>query len=270
MPLPLPLVQPAPEPVPRGTTRAPLQAITQPPVEPERVHHSDDENQPRRRKVPKPNNTTTSAFFSVGDASSLSSNPAQDAEVKRILALSPPREGPIIINSDSEDDLPSPSSLISSQRAALGNNSNRNAKPRAGSPLKESSKIQTEEEEDLFPPSEDSFWKELDEAEIARIENDALNGKFGSMRTPSQDPNLSMPSMSRAASSSEPRAQSAGPSQPRAGSSSSGNHTVSSEVITIEDDDEDDKENVPAPTRHVRRRTARQMSTDHEIIDISD
>jgi RecQ-mediated genome instability protein 1 len=43
------------------------------------------------------------------------------------------------------------------------------------------------------------------------------------------------------------------------------------DVITIEDDDEDDKENVPAPKRHVKRRMVRQISTaPSDVIDISD
>ena len=41
------------------------------------------------------------------------------------------------------------------------------------------------------------------------------------------------------------------------------------EVIDI-DDDEDDKENVPAPTRHVRRRVAPTVTTTGPVIEISD
>jgi len=45
----------------------------------------------------------------------------------------------------------------------------------------------------------------------------------------------------------------------------------SPDIIVIEDDEEDDKENVPVRTRHVRRRTGRSPVTiDDDVIDISE
>ncbi|KAI0367763.1 hypothetical protein BV20DRAFT_537213 [Pilatotrama ljubarskyi] len=63
---------------------------------------------------------------------------------------------------------------------------------------------------------------------------------------------------------------------PRAGSAAAGPGTSSSgsgadvpmDVIDISDDDVEDKENVPVPTRHVRRRVA--LPVDADVIELSD
>ncbi|KAJ7227301.1 hypothetical protein GGX14DRAFT_629307 [Mycena pura] len=66
-------------------------------------------------------------------------------------------------------------------------------------------------------------------------------------------------------------AQSITPAVPRTGQDTSGRQFTDPEVITIDDDEEmEDKENLPMPQRHVRRRVLGERKAPGEVIDISD
>ncbi|KAH7877187.1 uncharacterized protein C8R40DRAFT_62115 [Lentinula edodes] len=248
-------------PVPNtGNVRSPLREIS-PPPSPTLVGsahpHSDDEDQPRRRRIPNAsastanrgntlphNDVISSALFkeTVPNRASSSIN-----AVRQALPLSPAVRGPIVIDSDDEDENTTWESRNRPMRPipARARSSTSSAKPPSPSAGKGKEKAtESDYDDDMFEELPSSFYDEIDKVELA----------------------VGMKSLSTASVVST-----------STGRGSTTDHSASfsvvhSEVITVEDDDEDDKENVPAPTRHVRQRRGVppiMVATD-DILELSD
>jgi len=264
--------------------RPPFREISEPPsppvAGPSGTFHDDDEGQPRRRKVPNraqrspspepPPRTTDNAgsrsrYFASGSGSQSRTHDPLDAITHERL-FSPHRQPPIVIpDSDEEDELqnaPSNTLAISGKVRAISGTV-------IPSPRTHSSE---------FDFGDDNFEDAAFLEEVSRVEREALAG--GATTTQVTDTNAtlvettwgssstvlpSLPSASRPASGSN----SSLTSNTRAGGTAT--DRVDFGVITIDDTEEDDKENVPVPTRHVRRRTARSVPTSQQdVIELSD
>ncbi|EKM58284.1 uncharacterized protein PHACADRAFT_193408 [Phanerochaete carnosa HHB-10118-sp] len=259
----LPIAQPVPAPLAHASDnnsstraarpsasggRAPLQQIGEPklPVAGPSNSHADDEEQPRRRKVParspspaRKDRPVVSRYFASG------SGAAKDKakELASELQLSPHRQPALFLpESDEEHE----SVAKSSHPASKANKDTDWKVTLAGGD----------------DSSEYDFDLGVDEGEMLaaldKVEKE--QGRRGSSVTASSAAAPS--SSSRIATSSGSRI------------ATSGRAVQDTEIIEI-DDDEGEKENVLAPTRHVRRRTAFQRSSqvvinDDDIIELSD
>ncbi|KAJ4477247.1 hypothetical protein J3R30DRAFT_3483716 [Lentinula aciculospora] len=223
--------------------------------------HSDDEDQPRRRRVPNSSASITTA--STGNAashnpvisSSLFNDTVSDRRasssvkaVHRALPLSPAVREPTIIESDDEGENVSweiktrPIKPIPA-RARPSTSSTRRPFPPGGKGKGKAT--ESDYDDDMFEELPSSFYDEIDKVELA----------------------VGMKSLST--SSTLPVAT-IGPSSNSMSNPPASFSVVHSEVITVEDDDEDDKENVPAPTRHVRQRRGVTMNAPDDILELSD
>ncbi|KAJ3907915.1 hypothetical protein F5879DRAFT_986090 [Lentinula edodes] len=249
-------------PVPNtGNVRSPLREIS-PPPSPTLVGsahpHSDDEDQPRRRRIPNASASTANRGNTLPHNDVISSAlfketvPNQRASssinaVRQALPLSPAVRGPIVIESDDEEENTTWESRNRPMRPipARARSSTSSAKPPSPSAGKGKEKAtESDYDDDMFEELPSSFYDEIDKVELA----------------------VGMKSLSTASVVST-----------STGRGSTTDHSASfsvvhSEVITVEDDDEDDKENVPAPTRHVRQRRGVppiMVATD-DILELSD
>ncbi|KAJ3851578.1 hypothetical protein EV368DRAFT_42845 [Lentinula lateritia] len=251
-------VVPAPN---TGNVRSPLREIS-PPPSPTLVGsahpHSDDEDQPRRRRIPNASASTASRGNPLPHNNAISSSlfkqtvPNQIVSssinaVRQALPLSPAVREPTVIGSDDEDEN---TTWVSRNRPirpipARARSSTSSAKPPSPSAGKGKEKAtESDYDDDLFEELPSSFYDEIDKVELA----------------------VGMKSLSTASVVST-----------STGRGSTTDHSasfsvVNSEVITVDDDDEDDKENVPAPTRHVRQRRGVppiMLATD-DILELSD
>lgn len=243
----------------------------------------DETDLPRKRRVPNPtpqplasssassSNTLVASRFFAGP-SSLTAGTATSSPMPRIArVLSPVRGDPIDITDSSTEDARLAVALPARSSTAAGKQS-------AKSPTLRS-KISFED----FEFDDDDAELDADFlAAVAKVEKEALlthtvaqvvsnaqprphsrpldpeGNKGRRMRTPVTGPSSSSASASVPSSSSRVRAPAATQPKPR----------VVHDVIAIEDDEEDDKENVPVPKRRVRRRVS--VVPDTEVIDLSD
>lgn len=222
--------------------RAPLQQIDEPesPVAGPSNSRADDEEQPRRRKVPARNPSPAREDGPVVSRYFASGSRAAKDKAKELaseLQLSPHRQPALFLpESDGEHD----SVTKSPHRAPKANESK--------APDWRMTLAGGDES------SEYDFDVGVDEGEmLAALDKvEKVQGQRGSSVTAS----------SAAAPSSSSRI------------ATSGRVVQDTDIIEI-DDDEGEKENMPAPTRHVRRRTAIQRSSqvvinDDDIIELSD
>ncbi|KAI0342854.1 hypothetical protein BDW22DRAFT_1394854 [Trametopsis cervina] len=270
---------PPPPVVQRALPRSPLQEVARPPepsaAGPSHMLHSDDIELPRRRKLPtKPrepspeaslHSSVQSRYFSAGNEK----GKHRGVELSRELRLSPHRQGPVVVP-DSEEDEPSPPRKPPVFRgkdapplvvhrdtdAAASGNTKVNADSSASS--------------DFEFEFNDEFLSQLDKVEQEAIAATATTAVAGSSRTRDAS---SVASTATLASSSRPAAVvSSRPPQSR-NPSAQPQPLVDLGIIDIDDDEADEKENVPVPTRHVRRRLGHPIASQaapEEIIEISD
>ncbi|KAJ7285100.1 hypothetical protein C8J57DRAFT_1709377 [Mycena rebaudengoi] len=263
-PAPAPAQQPAPPaprqqaapaqpppPPPPDNMRSPLREISPPPsptLPVESHHHSDDEDQPRRRRIPNPP-PASALSSSSGPASSStlvsttssyfpSAAPAPQLGAFRLSPLA--RGAPIDIDSDSDDEgeNAAPRPMIPLRGA------NKNKSAVAPAPRPHQPKVEE-------PPSDDF--------DVFDLDADMLNPAFVEELERAER---------RAGANPNPNNNNNQDNGAASGSSAT-MHVDEDEnpVITIDDDEEmEDKENVPAPQRHVRRR----VFGGGDVIDISD
>ncbi|KAJ3893272.1 hypothetical protein GG344DRAFT_75154 [Lentinula edodes] len=255
-------ILPAPQAPNTGNVRSPLREIS-PPPSPTLVGsahpHSDDEDQPRRRRIPNASASAASRVNSLPHNNNVISSslfketvPNQRASssinaVRQALPLSPAVREPTVIESDDEDENATWESRNRPIRPipARARSSTSSAKPPSPSAGKGKEKAtESDYDDDMFEELPSSFYDEIDKVELA----------------------VGMKSLSTAS------VVSTGTGRGSATDHSASFSVVHSEVITVEDDDEDDKENVPAPTRHVRQRRGVppiMIATD-DILELSD
>ncbi|KAJ6513139.1 hypothetical protein C8R45DRAFT_335577 [Mycena sanguinolenta] len=237
-PAPNPPNPPPNPPPPVQEIRSPLREISPPPsptLPVESHHHSDDEGQPRRRRVPGPP-STVSPSSTLATSSYFPSSGETGPAPRRGnmgLVLSPARAGPIEIDSSSDEN-DAPKAPV--KRPMVGLRSTRKkTTPPAPSPPKDN------------PPSDDYDvdLMEMDDAFLEELQK-AEDAQYKTQTQASMVP-------------------------PRPSLAAGGTRQVDADtVITIDDDDEmEDKENVPAPQRHVRRRVFGETRSLGEVIDIS-
>lgn len=263
-PAPAPVRAPAPAPAPAAPApantsntraarppppkeRTPLRQIDEkePPAAGPSHARADDVDQPRRRKVPaRPasppagaSSPGVSRYFASG-AGSTAKDRARD--LPGALRLSPHRQTPLFLP-ESDDD----------------------GRPAAG-PSRQASKAKAKAKE-----SEDVGWQRT------------LAGGDGGSSDYDVDLDVDFDEMVKAVDMAEKehgqRGSSITASSGAAVSSSSAPAAAprplvqERSIIEIEDDEEE-KENVPAPTRHVRQRTATQrpVNVDDDVIELSD
>ncbi|CDO73719.1 hypothetical protein BN946_scf185015.g47 [Trametes cinnabarina] len=298
---PTPLRRVPRSPQPASPARSALRDITPPPdaaggagpsgslrAPPER-EHNDDAGQPRRRKRPSragrspsreppPREAAlqSSRYFSKDPSTSSNhhangqangfANGGIDEDVgrvridsgdanamhdlKRAIGLSPPRAPPVEVP-DSDDE----AFFTLGVRSA---SSKGKEKQRAELSFGEAGSEDYPFDFDV----DDSFLEQVSRAEKEAYSSQS-NGKL----------QLHAPAATKTQVKPEPRSQSASRAlngaKSRTGSVLSSGRDVPMEVIDISDDEiEVDKENVPAPTRHVRRRVA--SVEQEEVIELSD
>lgn len=288
-----------PSPPPSGQRqppRSPLQVIEDPP-EPRaagssRTLYADDEEQPRRRKVPAsrqspspppaPRQPIQSRYFAAPDISGKGKGRAVD--LSRDFRLSPHRQRPVVVP-DSDDEYTAPARKVPTFR---GNT----APPVVVHPDPEDDI--NGETGNISPKSSSDFDYEFDfndaelHATLDKVEQEALASSDSATLVATSAPSgsgnraVSLPTTSLKVTSSRRTVVATGAQAPttyravsrgRSGTPARTQATVHIGVVTVDDDDSDEKENIPAPTRHVRRRMdlpiASQVRPD-DIIEISD
>ncbi|OBZ72231.1 RecQ-mediated genome instability protein 1 [Grifola frondosa] len=254
--------------LPAALVRSPLRDISPPPsppaAGPSGTSHDDDEGQPRRRKVPNrlgrtpspeppPRNRRQQPVHSHYFAGSTTSNAAAVLAGENLF--SPHRQAPIfVLDSDEEDGgVPAPGTTV------IGSGKQKDKQPEADT------------------SSEYAFESDLGDEileQADRLEREALQC------TQATDATLVETTKTQGTAESTAGLSSSRGSGSRAGLSSSStgesrNARAAATVIDVDEDvisisgDEDDKENVPAPTRHVRRRM-RAIIDESDIMEISD
>ncbi|KAF5391623.1 hypothetical protein D9757_002401 [Collybiopsis confluens] len=230
-----------PEPEDSENSRSPLRDISPPPSPTlaNRIHpHSDDEDQPRRRRIPAISSPVSSSTLYNGAGVSGFARDARDAG-----DASAHDSGFLPVESDDE----------AGENRQVGTRAIKPMPARArtstssiGLPAHDKGKAKVPESDfdDMFNDLPSSFWEKADQIVIEEVTK--------SLPSP--------PAALPTDTSSTDALESLGASY----------HVANAEVITIEDDEEDDKENVPVPTRHVRRRTAGRPVIQGEVIDLSD
>lgn len=215
------------------------------------VHpHSDDEDQPRRRRIPNSSAPVASGSSNTVAASSFfnDTNPGQEAAgsvLRQALRLSPVRS-PTIIESDDDDEWEVENRPIKPipSRARPSTSSVDQSLSGKGKGV-ESPKADSDYGDDYYDDLPSSILENMDQ--LVGVE-----GGMSSMST----------------------ASSAGPAQNSSVAESatrSATYSVVRSPIIIEDNEEDDKENVAVPTRHVRQRTAgRAIVVDEDVMELTD
>ncbi|KAL6307428.1 hypothetical protein BKA93DRAFT_768219 [Sparassis latifolia] len=275
--------------------RSPFRELSEPPspiAGPSRPSYDDDEGQPRRRKVPSragrspspappPRNRheTQSHYFTSasGSGAGSSSSKGRNAEIlARERLFSPHRQPPVVVP-DSDDEEPAPSATAV---AGLG-------------PSHQPPSPRTASSDDLFDEmyADPALFEQLDRVEREAMATQTTSTTAARTATAraigaaSTGPSSISASGSGSGPSGSSSAVESGLSGVGTGSNSSGSNRgggadagetertavdrVNLDIVTI-DSDEDDKENVPVPTRHVRRRTARMAVTRGDVIELSD
>ncbi|KAF8206307.1 hypothetical protein K438DRAFT_2014054 [Mycena galopus ATCC 62051] len=224
---------PPPPPPPVQEIRSPLREISPPPSPtlPVEAHqHSDDEDQPRRRRVPGPPPSTGSSSSTLVTSSYFSSSGnAGPAPRRGNMGLVLSPARAGPIEIDSTDD-ENDVPKAPVKRPMVGLKSARKVTPPAPSPPKDN------------PPSDDyGDMMDMDDGFFAELDK------------------------------VEAKAQQTTPAPSGPSLAASGRRPVDLDtVITIDDDEEmEDKENVPAPQRHVRRRVLGETRSLGDVIDIS-
>ncbi|KAJ3714197.1 hypothetical protein C8R42DRAFT_252829 [Lentinula raphanica] len=256
------LEPPSNNPGPASNGRTPLREIS-PPPSPTLVgngqSHSDDEDQPRRRRIPSTSVSTTSTTVVSSSLfnSTVSDTTTSSAEaVRQAMPLSPAVREPTIIESDDEDENMTwetrykPIKPLPSRARDVSSSSKSSKKPSTPSNGKgKTPAMESDYEDDMFEELPSSFYDEIDKVELA----------------------VGMKSLSTSTAGSSTTRGSSSVSADN-GTAARSSQVITSQVITIEDEDEDDKENVPVPTRHVRRRGGQPtvISTSDDILELSD
>ncbi|KAJ7274290.1 hypothetical protein B0H12DRAFT_1319303 [Mycena haematopus] len=226
--------QPAPNPPPPPPAqeiRSPLREISPPPspiLPAESHHHSDDEDQPRRRRVPGPPSTVSPSSTLVTSSYFPSSGDAGPAPRRGNMGLVLSPARAGPIEIDSSSD-ENDVPKAPVKRPMVGLKSARKkTTPPAPSPPKDN------------PPSDDYDVDMIDMDDVF-LEELRKAEEAAQHITPASGPSLA----------------------------AAGRRQMDQDmVITIDDDEVEDKENVPAPQRHVRRRVLGTRSLG-EVIDIS-
>lgn len=269
-PAPERVVAPPPQvPQQRGDTpaRTPFRDLSPPPLPGPSAHvYVDDVEAPRRRKIPAPAPTNSSIpassstlvqsryFASPGVSSETTVSDMRDLAAERIL--SPSRADPVII-----PDSPSPPPPASTKKT----------RPIAQLPVRSKGKKTA-----LQAPSSD-FDFDFGEDDVALVMDDA--SALEELEIIEGTHRASMPAVvpptSSSGSASDSRLvgdQSRASASTQVRPDPARNANMDDVVIIIESEEEGDKENVPVPTRHVRRRTQQRRGPvihDEDIIDIS-
>ncbi|KAI0951277.1 hypothetical protein AcW1_008360 [Taiwanofungus camphoratus] len=274
------------------SVRSPLRELSDPPsplaAGPSRPSHDDDAGQPRRRKLPsragrspsptppprtanRPGTQTHSRYFSPGASShgAYVRNPSADLARERLF--SPHRQPPVVVPDSDEDEFDTPSATLVS------------AKPPRGTAMSTNAPSDEFDFESDF--ADDSFLEQVD-----RMEREALGLNAGPTQVTqttvatSTLVGTSASATQRTSVQSSNEASGSG-SGSRSGPSTAGSSRIGAaqgeggsaamdrvdlDVIAIDDSEEDDKENVPVPTRHVRRRIASLDAEADEVIILSD
>lgn len=283
----------------RSPIRSPLNELSEPPAPPiagpSGTHHDDDEGQPRRRKVPSrtqrspspdpPPRTMRSQYFVSGSDSGTGSrshthNPSADIARERLF--SPHRQPPVVVPDSDEEDL-----FAGAPTNAVG----KVGPSRKAGDTEDSSPRMPSSDFDFAFNWDDAFQEKEFIEQVERLEN-AERAKRGGTPQPTVTTSSSAtiveltqgrPSAAvtqrfttssnahASSSSSGDRARSTTLGMSSGPAPSADRRTVDMGIIDIDDSDEDDKENVPALTRHVRRRTARSVPpSQEEVIELSD
>ncbi|TDL25790.1 hypothetical protein BD410DRAFT_607992 [Rickenella mellea] len=227
---------------PPAHVRSPLRELSEPPdMFPNgNMDYDDDEDElPRKRRVPNPTPnsnvpppseppaTGTTLVPSPYFGSNMASSSRTRVESSQLSrVLSPTRREPIVIEDDSSMEV----DLLDVQtRASTQVPNTQRTSGKAG----------------VVEPSSDFDYGDIDDAflaEVEQVERQAIDAEVTASQT-------------RVSRGTTP-AVAHPPLQSR----------VAGHVITIDDEDEDDKENVPLPKRRVRRRLVGESG----VIDISD
>ncbi|KAK1231575.1 hypothetical protein PQX77_005309 [Marasmius sp. AFHP31] len=248
--------EPPESPPPVTGVRSPLRDISPPPsptLPVDSRSHIEDEDQPRRRRIPAPSHSIPSSSTTVAPPSTQPRRPSIPTQSNGHL----PTQGPIDIESDDEDEDENNSWMADTRRRPVKPLPAR-GRPSEGSPSNvpaPDNKPQVREDHSPTPikpimiedDDDDMFDDDLDAEFLAGIdeaEMKAMGEQFQSMGTPSR-------AVASRTSTSEPLEES---------------HV---ETITIDDDEEDDKENVPVLSRNVRRRTLQHVPPE-DVIELSD
>ncbi|CCM01393.1 uncharacterized protein FIBRA_03444 [Fibroporia radiculosa] len=286
--------------LPMQSVRSPLRELDElvPVAGPSGISHVDDVGQPRKRKLPdrsqrspSPNppprqtgrQETQSRFF---ESQSRTVNPSAGLANERLL--SPHRQQAIFVpNSDEEDgELWQLPGNRKRGDTSIGEGPSRRGTAATTSPKAASSELYYDDDDFL----DDAFLAQVDRAEREALAPSDEEGIFTATSSiipadPGTTQRTEGASSQRIAAG--PSLQSTYTSHGSAGMSASGSAStvvadpslrsssrgraigsrINLDVVTIEDSDEDDKENVPALTRHVRRRTA---PTQDDVIELSD
>ncbi|KAH9838497.1 uncharacterized protein C8Q71DRAFT_751554 [Rhodofomes roseus] len=285
--------------------RSPLRDLSEPPASPAAgpsgSNHDDDAGQPRRRKVPSRANRTPSPepparaaaaanvrshyFHNAGPGAS---NPS--AALARERLLSPNGRPPIFVPDSDEDESmewqvagararepPAPAVNGSSSDFDMGDEDYFNDEAileLADRVEREELALQSQSQgaggratastSGSLAQTGSSGRTVVATASTLRTAVASTSGVAG----PSANPRSGSESTTiRGSSLARGRAESSRPGTQR----SAGLGIIASDVITIDDSDTDDKENVPVPTRHVRRRVRPPRSQDPgDIIELSD
>ncbi|OCH94365.1 hypothetical protein OBBRIDRAFT_823487 [Obba rivulosa] len=287
----------APPSAPASGVRSPLRELSEPvepPVAgPSRISHDDDEGQPRRRKLPTKRSPspdpppraqppTHSRYFSAtGNGRAGTGNAA---DLAREGLFSPHRYAPLFAPDSDEDDW----AALDSIDAGPGPSATLVASGEQGA----SRKIQDQVQNSDFDYDFDAELEEQELLELERVEREAMTASAGSARGRSVTIATSSSTTQTSSMAVVPGLSGIRTAVVRSVHSSTADEFDGDEsesespgargnearalparidlgVITIEDSDEDDKENVPLPTRHVRRRMERPPDDD-DVIEISD
>lgn len=268
-----PAAAPAPRPViPYVNARSPLREISPPPNLPFSHRHDDDYNQARRRRIPNhshehnptpapPSSATLvpSSLFSM-TSTTVDSDFQTDLE-RSFPDLSPARSSTVLFPSDDEDD----ENLALGRRpiAPLPRSSLGRAHPPLEASLSMGGNGKGKEKASGDASSDFEFDDDWTDELLAGV--DALEGKVESMPAPSV-----VSSGGSSGLCTGIRSTSEAPK--------GGGHTfeLDTEVITIEEDSEDEKENVPVPRRHTfggrapGRVITKAEDLDNDVIELSD
>ncbi|KAI0091295.1 hypothetical protein BDY19DRAFT_696571 [Irpex rosettiformis] len=280
---------PRPTPPSRQPPRSPLQELHKPPepsvAGPSGTLHEDDEDLPRRRKVPvsKCPQTLQSSETPAGPSLGVSSRyftadpgvgkgKRREVPLSRELRLSPHRHGPVIVpDSEDEDEIHSPLHRPPVFRGKDAPPLVVHPDPDTGISAGNQSPHSSDYDFDFDVTNED-FLTQVDKAE-----REALSGTAGTSQSTLVASTSAHASKRETSVASTNSLGGGGSVPPRAGSSTQRRRRaerpqplINLGSITIDDDEPDEKENVPVPTRHVRRRMSPWQPDPEAIIEISD
>ncbi|KAF7977500.1 hypothetical protein HWV62_3468 [Athelia sp. TMB] len=257
---------PAQDPPRQGSApaRTPFRDLSPPPLPgPSTRVHADDEEAPRRRKVPAPVPSVSTIpassstlvesryFASAGSSNVTAVSTMRELAAERILS---PSRTDVVIIPDSPSPPPPPST--------------KKTRPIAQLPARSKGKqtaSQTPSSDFDFDFGDDDVALVMDDASALQ-ELEMIEGTHSASIPAAVPPNSSSGSGSRSVGGSSRAGVAARAAPVR-------DDALDDSVITIDSEEEEgDKENVPVPTRHVRRRTQQRRGPlvhDEDVIDIS-